>query len=383
MDKQKTWKQIIVAAAAAVLFVQPVSAEISPEFARSAETWARLRDNRLEWDEIPDLVHEYNPAVTSNWIQYQHDTAKGLTSDEYAQKLREQAQQNYDQAVSNASNDAEIAAADISRKQMLAQADAATVDGEIVRMTYEQAEAEVVRQVQEKLIAYYTAQLTQKAGELTAAYQQTQYDMILRKQSVGEATELERLNAEEVLKQAQAALITNETAVQTAKQKLLLDLGWKYDAEPEICEVPMITREQLEAIVPEKDTAAALENSYTMKINRRKLNNAQEASTKKQLETSIANGTEQIRSDLKGKYEMLLNAGAECEQQKLNISNLQETYEKTQRNYALGSASAREVETAQYNLESSVISGQMKEYELTQAYLEYQAAVNGLASAGS
>ena len=35
----------------------------SPEFAYTEEKWASLRDNILEYDEIPDLVHEYNPTV--------------------------------------------------------------------------------------------------------------------------------------------------------------------------------------------------------------------------------------------------------------------------------------------------------------------------------
>ena len=38
----------------------------SPEFARTQEEWARLRDNVLEYEEIEDLVHEYNTTVLNN-----------------------------------------------------------------------------------------------------------------------------------------------------------------------------------------------------------------------------------------------------------------------------------------------------------------------------
>ena len=34
--------------------------QTSFERERSAEEWAKLRDNRIEWDEIQTLVHEYN-----------------------------------------------------------------------------------------------------------------------------------------------------------------------------------------------------------------------------------------------------------------------------------------------------------------------------------
>lgn len=37
----------------------------TPEFGRSAEEWARLRDNVLEYEEIEDLVYEYNTTVST------------------------------------------------------------------------------------------------------------------------------------------------------------------------------------------------------------------------------------------------------------------------------------------------------------------------------
>ena len=42
----------------------PVTAlAASPEFARTTEAWAKLRDNVLEYDELEDLIYEYNPTV--------------------------------------------------------------------------------------------------------------------------------------------------------------------------------------------------------------------------------------------------------------------------------------------------------------------------------
>ena len=61
---------------AACIFTAPVSALASPEFARSAEEWARLRDNKLEWDEIDGLVNEYNSVVINNNIDLQDNAGK-------------------------------------------------------------------------------------------------------------------------------------------------------------------------------------------------------------------------------------------------------------------------------------------------------------------
>ena len=60
-------------------------AQRSPEFAYSAEKWATLRDNKLEFDEISDLVHEYNPTVVQNEISYK----------DYLTKNRDDVAQDY------------------------------------------------------------------------------------------------------------------------------------------------------------------------------------------------------------------------------------------------------------------------------------------------
>lgn len=56
-----------------------------PEFAYTAEKWASLRDDKLEFEEIADLVHEYNNTVIQNQIEYQdyRDQDKDDISDDY------------------------------------------------------------------------------------------------------------------------------------------------------------------------------------------------------------------------------------------------------------------------------------------------------------
>lgn len=42
----------------------------SPPFAYSEEKWASLQDNTLEFDEIEDLILEYNSTVQENRLAY-------------------------------------------------------------------------------------------------------------------------------------------------------------------------------------------------------------------------------------------------------------------------------------------------------------------------
>ena len=50
--------------------IPPLEAIASPEFAYPPEKWAALRDNVMEYEELADLVHEYNATVINNRLEY-------------------------------------------------------------------------------------------------------------------------------------------------------------------------------------------------------------------------------------------------------------------------------------------------------------------------
>ena len=70
-----TWKRAGAMGLALMLapvpgLLRPVTAWASPEFAYSADKWAALRDDVLEYGELADLVHEYNATVINNRLEY-------------------------------------------------------------------------------------------------------------------------------------------------------------------------------------------------------------------------------------------------------------------------------------------------------------------------
>ena len=56
-----------------------ITKDISPEFAYSADKWASLRDNVMEYGELADLIHEYNPTVRSNRSTLSDQKKQNLT----------------------------------------------------------------------------------------------------------------------------------------------------------------------------------------------------------------------------------------------------------------------------------------------------------------
>ena len=72
---RKTAAAVIASVLAAGTVAVSVSAALpayasSPEFARSAEEWAALKDNKMEYWEIEGLIQEYNPTVQQNQYSY-------------------------------------------------------------------------------------------------------------------------------------------------------------------------------------------------------------------------------------------------------------------------------------------------------------------------
>ena len=86
----KRWKIAGLFAMALMVSAAPFQAfATSPEFAYTAEKWASLRDNKLEYGEIADLIHEYNTTVRQNELDYQE--YKGKTSTDIAKEYYDSA----------------------------------------------------------------------------------------------------------------------------------------------------------------------------------------------------------------------------------------------------------------------------------------------------
>ena len=90
----KRFKQTLSLALAGVMVTAaPVTAfAASPEFARSAEEWAKLR----EYDELEGLIQEYNATVQTNNLDLAEFKRKyGDTKDDVSSKYRDMADEIY------------------------------------------------------------------------------------------------------------------------------------------------------------------------------------------------------------------------------------------------------------------------------------------------
>lgn len=356
--------------------------QTSYERERSAEEWASLRDNVLTWDEIRDLVHEYNPTVSSLWINYR-DNDDGGTYDLTYDDVIDNIETTYENSLGI--SDAQDASAELTRKTSLASVDTTiqNSDREVVTKGYQKTEVQTAEAIKQKIIGIYTSELNAKLSEITVNNDRNLLEQAQRKLQVGTGTELDVLKAEKTLKD-------DETALQKAlsdriknKQTVLVNLGWKYDAEPVICAVPEVTDEMINSINLQEDITKAYGNSYVLAIDEKKLALAESESTTSSAQLTLNSDKNQVQSDMTSVYNALLTAQNELLKQQLDEMNLTETLNQVTRSYQTGSASLRELESAQFNLESSKLNTELKKYALQSAYFTYISYRDGLAGTGT
>lgn len=380
----RKWKQIGACCLTAVLAVSGPAATVwagSPEFARTPEEWAKLRDNVMEYDELSGLIHEYNVTVQKNQLDI-NDKKKDdrVTSDQYAQYYRDAASDARGNITGD--NAATDAAQAVAAAQADANADKNVEDLTVHQLTYDQQEANLVATAQSSMISYFQQLLELQSAKDSLEFLEAQYQSALVKQSAGMVTQSDVLAAKESIQTTQASIEKLNGSIEETRQKLCIMLGWKYNDAPEIRDIPAVDMERIAAINPETDKEAALSNNYTLKINKRKLGNATADITKSTLTRTISSNEQNINSDLVKSYQAVLQAKASYEQAVAEFELESKNMDTAERKQSVGSLSRLDYMKQKNAFNTKNINVSKAQLTLFQAIQTYDNAVNGLASAG-
>ena len=356
----------------------------SPEFARTEQEWARLQDNVIEYDEIPDLIHEYNATVQNNQYDYQKFREDyGDTNSDVADAYNDLAQDFYDDmsGETDAGSMMSDLQLDIQARNMLKQADNTLEDSKIYLLSYEMAEDNLAATAQSNMISYHKKQLELEQKQTDLELAREKYSLEQVKQAAGTVTAVDVLTAKESLQSSENNIKELESGIENLKEELYISLGWKHNDSPDIKELPQMDVSRIDGMDPDRDLETALENNYTLKINKRKLENARSKTTRESLETKIRNNEKQIGASLSSAYKNVLSARLSYEQA---VAEAQ--LEETNTNIAAGKLQAGmmtslEYKEQEYKMESSRLNAEMAAVSLFQAMETYDWSVKGLASA--
>lgn len=360
----------------------------SPEFARSAEEWARLQDDVLEYDEIEDLVAEYNATVQTNQLDLNEFKKKyGDTKEDVSAKYRDMADEIYASVDYPDADDptygyivASVVMAEVQAKNLLQQADDNLEDSEIIYLNYKQAEKTLVTVAQSNMISYEKGLLQLKQAELARQQAETAMATANTRYANGLATQVDVLNAQEAKMTAERNIESARSSIENVRQKLLVMLGWRFDARPEIRNVPAADVSRIAGMNPQADKETAIGNNYTLKVNKKKLANAGSENTIDSLNKTIADNEQKIGSSLVTNYQNILTAKLALDQAAAELDLENRNLHSTEINFQQGNASRTELENQQYVVQNKQLALQIADLNLFQAMETYDWSLNGLAS---
>ena len=380
-------KRLAGALAAACIAMMPYQAFAqSPEFAYSAEKWAALRDDRLEYDEIADLVHEYNNTVVQNNLEYQDYKSK--TRDDIAQDYYDRAEEIYSNIeypdTDDSSYGSRMSAALNSKIQadnLMEQGDESVEDSETRKLGYDQTEAGLVKQAQELMISYWNQYYSLESLRERKVLAESSYQSELTRMSAGMSTQEKVLSAKEAVTSAEASVLSAESNMEKTKQSLCLMLGWNYGSQVEIGELPELNLEEIGAINVESDIEKAQEQNYSIRLTTKRLENARTTKVRDSLTQTLASQQRTVANSVRSAYDSLILARSGYEQALSAYEMEQVSMDSAGRKLQAGTMTKNAYESQKSSYLTARVAVQTQELSLMQAKLAYDWAVAGLAAA--
>lgn len=356
----------------------------SPEFSRTAEEWSALQDDNLEYSEIADLIHEYNPTVQNNQYEYQkfirdYGTTREDVSNSYLDLAEDlEASKSGDDSGSGRVSDLSL---EVQAKSLREQADNNLEDSRIYYLNYAQAEDNLVLSAQSKFLSYYKNQLQLEEAQATLIRLKQDYELAQTKRSAGTITDADVLTALEAVQDQENTIQKMEQQVESTRQSLIVMLGWDSSAQPTIGELPEVDLSVVDQIDLSADQQTALEKNYTLLVNQRKLENAVSDDTKRNLNTTIAGNERKIRASVASAYQNLKNAKLAYEQAQASLTTQERQASLAEQKLSVGMITAYENQTQQIALTNSRLALKEASISYQDALETYRWNVNGLASA--
>lgn len=404
-DKRKVRTGIkalaVLTAFAGISVAQPagkaLAADRIPITEYDEETLAKLSDNKLEYQEIPGLIEQYNTAFRNQLESYYANPggSTGLTRDQMitlAQELRAEAKElEYDaeEMKDNESlSDAEYQEYKDNVKALRQYAKgledsaagksaAGTSAIRGLRVTRENQTRSACGKMREYQKLADQADIQKKTAEIA----ELTYEAAKKQQELGLYSAENVLDAREALDSANAAYQAAMASMESEKQDLLTMLGWSYDANPEIQRIPAPDVTQIASMNVQADEPKAIENNYALYDIRMTDSSASGGAVEKA--RKVQDQENKIRENLGLLYQEVLQKQAAYEAAQAEFSAAQADFDSAGRKNSMGMLSRQEYLSAEAAFLTAQASYDSAGLDLTAAMEDYSWAVKGLMDSDS
>lgn len=370
-------------------FAAPTGPGAPPEAGRyDAATLARLQDNRIEYDEIPKLVHEYNPDISKAWDTYmssREDFAGVVTEMESQQQVVKELADQY------------VSLGQLTGSQLLVSTGRQLDKGykgmiQGMRDTYNKwetnrqntsairrAERQVVAGTQSAMIGYETIRQNIATLQTMVQLYERQTDMAGRMASLGLATGTDLASANSSLLAARSQLMSLENQQESVRRTLCMLLGYDPDSQPEICPIPEFDMSRLDGMNLEEDTRKAIGNNYTLISQRTsaKGNTNDQVAARSRM---IDEGDQKLIIEMQRLYQEVQDKRAAYEAAQTGFAAAELSRDASERQYRLGLLSEAQYIGTQLAYYQKKAAKESANLNLLQAMENYDWGVLGFAA---
>lgn len=343
----------------------------------SEEKWASLKDNLLEYEEIEDLVKNFNPSVSNSWEQYE----ESISDNEQLIRDLKSRQKSVHSDAENAekSGDIAVSAANKAEDRMLTSviSQLGTANEKMSRInasgssSIRSTERSVSHSAKTLMIAYCSARNSLSGlNELVTLRKDLLGDAEVR-QSAGSGTAAETAQAESDLLTAEASANSLESTADDIRRQLIVLCGWKSGDTPEIGELPATDfSERLAAMDPETDIQTAIAKnldraSYLAEDHK---DGTSVLSARNQREEEI---NQTIRINMNSAYNAVKEAENEYEARKISLEQAEAEKKSADAKYSAGMLSRSDYDEAMVSYRNAEVNFSSAESSLFSALEDY------------
>lgn len=403
---KKIIKRAVPAALALSLATTPVFAhaeefQAEPGNPYNTETTERLLDDILEYDEIERLVDQYNTTLRNMRESYQDnkDSMKDI------QKVKDQISDGSEKLFDTASSLSDMADSmkdmigfdgvsptaygervykstllELQGEQLLLTADQLTeMTPEMMKIQMvDQVRAALISGAQSAMIGYEQIILQKENLNQTLELLEAVCKSTERQAAAGMATQSDVNTAKSNLESAKAGLQTIEANEVKLRQNLCTMLGWQYNADLKVSEIPSVDTGRITKMNLAADTETAKENNLTLKYNRLSEGTLTSGSVEMQnLRRTMKAEEAEIASSMVNLYNSVLQAQTACDTAQSTFELEKTKMDTAERKKSLGMIGNLEYLQQKVSYQSAEVSVRTADLSLLQAIETYDWAVKG------
>lgn len=357
----------------------------------SEETWSRLNDQTIEFDELYDLVRYFNPDLLSNTdINAGNDNLADLQTmymemrvmiPELNKMVREMKEAGIETLPEESKEreryeDLKDAAKDLEESAKKSR-DGLKKGKKQLNAGADQMAKTYTAIVSQMMIGYDSVQASRSLLQKMVEASQAAYDAQNLRFQQGMATEAEVLAANKELLSARSALQQLDHTGDSLKSSLALMTGYPADSLPQISSIPRVDPASLTALDLEGDTQKAINNNYGL-IGQRRAKSDGTTTGVNMKEADLSRATQEVSVQMESMYQAVMQAKAAYDASCTSYEKAVLINGKSDRAFQLGMMSRVAYLQSQMALLQAEGAKQSAYNSLYQAYDTYQWAVRGI-----